>query len=281
MKHALTMFLVLSAWLLQPARAETPLERGTYLMRGVVACGNCHTPKGPDGAPIPGMELAGGFAIDAPVFRAVASNITPDKETGIGAWTDQEIIDAIRNGRRPDGRVLGPPMPYEFYRRMSDADVKAIVAYLRAAKPVSNKVETSTYRIPLPPTHGPTVTRVPSPPMSNPIAQGKYLVDIGHCLDCHTPIVRGGPDMTRMGAGGFELGLPNGGKVVSANLTSANPDGMAKWTDAQVARAIREGVRPDGRRLQPPMAFDWYRHINDRDMSAMITYLRTLPAARP
>lgn len=281
MKQALTMFLVLSACLLQPARAETPLERGTYLMRGVVACGNCHTPKGPDGAPIPGMELAGGFAIDAPVFRAVASNITPDKETGIGAWTDQEIIDAIRNGRRPGGRVLGPPMPYEFYRRMSDADVKAIVAYLRAAKPVSNKVEASTYRIPLPPTYGPTVTRVPSPPMGNPIAQGKYLVDIGHCLDCHTPIVRGRPDMTRMGAGGFELGLPNGGKVVSANLTSANPDGMAKWTDAQVARAIREGVRPDGRRLQPPMAFDWYRHINDRDMSAMIAYLRTLPAARP
>ena len=281
MKHALTMFLALSVWLLQPARAETPLERGTYLMRGVVACGNCHTPKGPDGAPIPGMELAGGFAIDAPVFRAVASNITPDKETGIGAWTDQEIIDAIRNGRRPGGRVLGPPMPYEFYRRMSDTDVKAIVAYLRAAKPVSNKVEASTYRIPLPPTYGPTVTRVPSPPMGNPIAQGKYLVDIGHCLDCHTPIVRGRPDMTRMGAGGFELGLPNGGKVVSANLTSANPDGMAKWTDAQVARAIREGVRPDGRRLQPPMAFDWYRHINDRDMSAMIAYLRTLPAARP
>ena len=262
------------------ARAETPLERGTYLMQGIVACGNCHTPKGPDGAPIPGMEMAGGFAIDAPVFRAVASNLTPDKETGIGAWTDQEIIDAIRNGRRPDGRVLGPPMPFENYRRMSDADAKAIVAYLRALKPVSNKVEASTYRIPLPPTYGPTVTRVPSPPMGNTLAYGRYLSDIGHCLDCHTPMVRGRHDMTRLGAGGLEIGLPNGGTVVTANLTPANPDGMAKWTDAQVAKAIREGVRPDDRRLVPLMAFAWYQHINDRDMNALVTYLRTLPPAK-
>lgn len=79
-------------------RAETPLERGTYLMDGIVACGNCHTPKGPDFKALVDQELAGGFMIEARVFRAVASNITPDPETSIGAWTDK-----IRGGR-PRGR---------------------------------------------------------------------------------------------------------------------------------------------------------------------------------
>jgi len=92
------------------AHAETPLERGTYLMHGIVACGNCHTPKGPDFKPLIDQELGGGFVIEAPVFRAVASNITPDMETGIGGWTDDQIVEAIRNGTRPDGTTIGPPI---------------------------------------------------------------------------------------------------------------------------------------------------------------------------
>jgi mono/diheme cytochrome c family protein len=130
------------------ARADALLDRGRYLMGGIVACGNCHTPKGLDGAPLPGKELSGGFAVDAPIFHAVASNITPDKETGIGNWTDAQIIDAIRNGKRPDGSIIGPPMPIAFYRGMSDTDVKAIVASLRQVPPVSSKVEKSVYKIP-------------------------------------------------------------------------------------------------------------------------------------
>lgn len=283
MRQKYAFILVLAGLFLTPltANAETPLERGTYLMRGIVACGNCHTPKAADGTPIADRELAGGLVIDAPIFRAVASNITPDKETGIGNWTDQDIIDAIRNGRRPDGRLIGPPMAIAFYRKMSDTDVKAIVAYLRSVKPVSHKVEASTYRVPLPSSYGPTVTRVPSPPLGNPVAYGRYLADIGHCMECHTPMVRGRLDLTRIGAGGREIGAFPSGSVITANLTPANKDGMAHWTDAQVATAIREGVRPDGRRLVLLMAFDWYRHINDRDMAALTAYLRTLPAARP
>src|SRR5882757_3450332 len=80
--------------------AETPLERGKYLMSSIVACGNCHTPKGPDGKAIAAKELAGGDAINSPVFHAMPGNLTPDKETGIGTWTDAQIIDAIRNGKR-------------------------------------------------------------------------------------------------------------------------------------------------------------------------------------
>src|SRR4051812_2543557 len=78
--------------------ANAWLERGAYLMNSVVACGNCHTPKGPDGKAITRQELSGGFVIESPVFRTVAPNITPDPETGIGNWTDQQLVNAIRNG---------------------------------------------------------------------------------------------------------------------------------------------------------------------------------------
>src|SRR5215469_18119831 len=141
--------------------AEPPLERGTYLMTSIVACGNCHTPKGPNGKAIAGKELSGGNPIVAPVFQAIPGNITPDKETGIGNWTDDQIVDAIRNGKRPNGTTIGPPMPIAYYRNLSDSDVRAIVAYLRTVKPIKNKTEKSTYKIPLPAQYGPTVTSVP------------------------------------------------------------------------------------------------------------------------
>ncbi|MGQ0676674.1 MAG: cytochrome C, partial [Rhodospirillales bacterium] len=136
--------------LAMPARAETPAERGAYLANSIAACGNRHTPKNPDGTERRGMHLAGGFAIEAPPFTAVAPNITPDPETGIGAWSDHRIALAIREGMRPDGSIIGPPMPIESYSKMSDRDVAAIVAYLRAVPAVRNPTARSVYRVPLP-----------------------------------------------------------------------------------------------------------------------------------
>jgi mono/diheme cytochrome c family protein len=157
------------------ASAETPLERGRYLVETIAACGNCHTPKGPNG-PLPGMNLAGNQVIeDNPDFRAVAPNITPDRATGIGGWTDAQLARAIREGIRPDGSVIGPPMPFEFYRGLADDDLAAIVAYLRSVPAVANRAEKSTYRMPLPPAYGPPVGSVTAPPRSNPVAYGGYL----------------------------------------------------------------------------------------------------------
>jgi len=275
------LVLCAAALMAASARAETPLERGTYLMRGIVACGNCHTPKTAEGKPIADRELAGGFVIEVPVFHAVAPNITPDKETGIGNWSDDQIVDAIRNGRRPDGTIIGPPMPIPFYREMSDTDVRAIVAYLRSVKPIRNKVEKSTYKIPLPPAYGPPVTQVPDVPRTDKIAYGHYLAGaLGHCLDCHTPrLPDGQSDMARVGAGGEELPAFVGGIIVSANLTPANEQGIAHWTDAQVKAAIQTGMRPD-RPLVLLMAFDWYKNIKGADMDALVAYLRTLKPAK-
>jgi mono/diheme cytochrome c family protein len=262
------------------AWSETPLERGTYLMHSIVACGNCHTPKGPSGRALADQELAGGNAIEAPVFNAIPANITPDKETGIGNWTDDQIVNAIRNGKRPDGTIIGPPMAIPFYRGMSDTDVKAIVAYLRSVKPISNKTDKSVYKIPLPVAYGPVVTHVLDVPRTDKVAYGKYLATgLGHCMDCHTPQVNGRTDMSRMGAGGNTFASPIGGLITSANLTPGNPDGIAHWTDEQVKAAIATGMRPD-RPLVRLMAFDWYKNISPEDMDDLVAFLRTLPPVK-
>ena len=110
---------------------EALVDRGDYLVNGIVACGNCHTPRNADATTNDDMRLAGGFLIEEPAFRAYAPNISQDHETGIGSWTDDEIMRAIREGVRRDGTIIGPPMPIPSYREMSDNDVRAIVAYLR------------------------------------------------------------------------------------------------------------------------------------------------------
>jgi mono/diheme cytochrome c family protein len=273
-------FIFLSFGILA-ARSETPFERGRYLVHGIVACGNCHTPKDSDGKAIADRELAGGSVINSPIFHAVAPNITPDAETGIGEWTDDQIVDAIRNGKRPDGTTIGPPMAIAYYRNMSDSDVRAIVAYLRTVKPVKNKTEKSTYKIPLPTQYGPAVVSVPDVPSTNKVAYGQYLATaLGHCMDCHTPRVNGRHDTGRVGAGGREFETPSGGPITSANLTPANDDGIAHWTDAEVKNAITLGVRP-GRPLVPVMAFEWYKNMSSNDLDALVVYLRTLKPAMP
>ena len=226
------------------APAQTPLERGKYLMETIVACGNCHTPQTPNG-PEPGRELVGGTPFEEPFGIAYAPNITSDKTTGIGDWTDAQIIAAIREGKRPDGSIIGPPMPIALYRGISDSDAKAIVANLRQVKPVSNEVPKSHYKVPLPPDYGPPVGKVATPSPKDKLAYGAYLAGaLGHCIECHsTPDAKGIPDFLKMtGGGGLSFNGP-WGISYAPNIT---PTGIDKWTDAQIKTAITSGVRPDG-----------------------------------
>lgn len=258
-----------SAW------AETPLERGTYLVRSIVACGNCHTPKGPEGD-LPGQELAGMANVDNnDMWTANGSNITPDTETGIGNWSAEELAVAIREGRRPDGTTIGPPMPFGLYRQLSDEDLHAIVTYVQQVPAVSNAVPASEYRVPLPPNYGPPVEHVPSVSREDTVAYGAYLAGpLGHCIECHSPLGPNGPDMANnLGAGGFVFNGP-WGQSVSSNIT---PTGLERWSDEEIKAMITQGQRPDGSPMKPPMPYTYYANMTEEDLNAIVAYLRQLP----
>jgi mono/diheme cytochrome c family protein len=279
MKHlAAALVCVVGLW--APAAASAAdaalLARGKYLMEGPVACGNCHVARNEKGEPLFARGLSGGTPFDEPIFKAYAANITPDKETGIGRWTDAQLAKAIREGVRPDKSVIGPPMPIEYYRHLSDRDLAAIIAYLRAQPAVRNEVPKSVYKIPLPASYGPPVKNVNAPPATgDKVRYGEYLANIAHCMECHTPRNDKGEALRdRLGAGGVVIEGP-WGKSVSRNLTP-HESGLKSWTDAQIAKAVREGVDRNGSPYKPPMAFAFYKNISDTDMAALIAYLRSL-----
>jgi mono/diheme cytochrome c family protein len=277
---ALVALFGLGLWLVQPGHSQVQFERGKYLVEVLGACGNCHTPKGAHGD-LPGKHLAGGLEIREPFGVAVASNITPDPDTGLGRWTDAEIIRAIREGRRRDGRVLGPPMPFDLYRRLADADVKAIVTYLRTVPPVRHPVAPSRYTIRLPDTYGPAVGRVPEPDRSDPVTYGEYLAGpVAHCIDCHTPRgADGRPDPQRLGAGGLAFQGP-WGTSFAANITPDPETGIGRVDDGRLIAAL-VGARRDGGRVLPPMPTAHYAAgIAEDDVRAIIAYLRALPPVR-
>lgn len=275
MRKSLAIVGLLAALPASQAIAETLLERGTYLMKGIVACGNCHTAPG---GPMAQHELAGGLPIKEGPIDAITPNLTPDKETGIGNWTDAQLMVAIRDGKRPDGSLIGPPMPYDMYRGLSDRDTKAIIAYLRNLKPVKHATRKSVYKMPLPPAYGPPVGSIADVPRTDKVAYGAYLAGpLGHCVECHTPM--GKPPMrdykSKIGAGGFVFHGP-WGESVAANITPDKETGLGNWTDAQIKKAITDGVRPDGTKLRPPMGFKYYKNISDADLDAIVAYLRSL-----
>jgi len=256
---------------------DASVERGKYLANTVAACGNCHNPRDAKGQYIEDKLLAGGARIGLPKSTVYGANITPDAETGIGKWTDEQVIRAIREGVRPDNSLVGPPMPVEMYRHMSDDDVKAIVAYLRTVPPVKNEVPRGKYDFPTPTSYGPPVSNPVSAVNNDLVKYGEYLAGpVGHCMACHTGI-EGEPtpeDLEkRPGTGGRPFGP--GGSLKASNLTP-HETGLKGWTDSEIALAIREGISRDGRQLKGPMAFSMYKNINQADMQALIAYLRAL-----
>jgi mono/diheme cytochrome c family protein len=184
-----TLFAILAATL-GVAHAQSDLvTRGGYLVNGILTCGNCHTPKGPPAA-IAGKDFSGGLSWDEPPFKVTAPNITPDKDTGIGNWTDADIRKVLRTGERPNGVHIAMIMPTGFYHIMTERDVNAVVAYLHTLKPVSNKVADPIYKMPqleyvLPGGEKPYTEAM----MSDKVKKGFYLATIAHCMECHTPMV--------------------------------------------------------------------------------------------
>jgi len=259
-------------------QAQTPVERGKYLVNTIMTCQNCHTPKGERGAPIYERDLSSGLSWDEPPFKVTASNITQDKETGIGNWSDADIKKALRKGERPNGVHLAAIMPADFYEILTENDLSAIVAYLRTVKPVKQTYPDPIYKIALP-RHIPPGAEKPftETDMTDKVKKGFYLATIGHCFECHTPMGPKGREFeTRYGAGGFDFPGP-WGKSTSRNITSSREKGIGAWSDAEIKRAITDGVSRDGSRLKPPMGFEFYKNMTNDDLDALVAYLRTVP----
>jgi mono/diheme cytochrome c family protein len=260
------------------ALAQTPVERGSYLVNGILTCGNCHTPRGPGGVWDMSKQLSGGPRTwDEVTFKVKGANITPDPETGIGKWSDADIKRSLITGVRPNGTQIAPIMPYGFYKVFTPADIDAVVAYLKSVPAVGNAVESPVYK---------AAMHVDTPPgadkamsnadMADPVKRGFYLATIGHCMECHTPLVNDRHDNAQLGKGGQPFPGP-WGVTVSRNITSHQTAGLGGWSDAEIKAAITQGVRKDGTKLKPPMAFSLYATMTDQDLSAIVAYLRTVP----
>ena len=295
-------FLVYTALLLLHAQnnisAKPSVERGEYLVRGPAACGSCHTPMGPltndkndrRVGPIPGMEFAGHLGGDDSFGQVTFTNLTPGGP--IASWTDDEVIRSIREGIRPDGSTIGPPMLIPVYRHLSDNDVKSMVLFLRSLPAVENDLPLSKYNMPLPASYGPPVGHVVDISKNDKVAYGAYLAGpVAHCTLCHTawgeedkelmkffmnpPDYEGFLTLPGLGHGGMVMKGP-WGMSIAANITS-HSTALGRYTDEEVKKMITHGIHPSGMKLMPPMPYEHYALMTDEDLDALIAYLRTIP----
>lgn len=262
-------------------RTPERLERGAYLAESVALCIMCHSPVDwtkPDAPYDPGRKGAGGgFPMAGIRDKTLAPNITPDLETGIGSWTDDQISRAIREGIGHRDELLDPMMPYPFYHSMSDEDVASIVVYLRSLTPVRNAVATG--EIPFPDRYlfriypEPILASVPEPDKSRPEELGKYLAGLANCVDCHTAQEDiGGPALAGMEyAGGQVLDGP-WGKVASSNIT---PDatGISYYTPEMFIQTMRTGVVRSGQ-LNSVMPWHAFRGMTNEDLKSIFAFLQ-------
>lgn len=270
--------MALGVALVGAAQAQSDLvKRGDYLVNTIMTCANCHSPKGPPAA-VAGKDYSGGLRFDEPPFDVTASNITQDKETGIGSWSDADIKKLLRTGVRPNGTRVAEVMPTSFYGIVTERDMDAIVAYMRTLKPVKNKVPDPIYKIKLPHHAFPgSETPYTEAMMSDKVKKGFYLVTIGHCMECHTPFGARGKDFVGdLGKGGMEFPGP-WGKSVSRNITPSKTKGLGAWSDAEIKAAITAGKSKDGSPLKPPMGYPYYAQMTGEDLDAVVAYLRTVP----
>jgi mono/diheme cytochrome c family protein len=271
--------LVLTSIVAAQAQAQAPTQkalvaRGAYLVKAIVACDDCHTSKDEHYTPRKNLAFAGGEEFDSPVFTAYSRNITPDVNTGIGTWTDEQIMRAIRQGITREGDIIGPPMPIENFNTMADDDAKALVAYLHTLKPIRHENTPSVYKIPLKAAPPPQVQS--APPRTDKLAYGGYIVNsLAHCMECHTPP---GPDPEHhRGAGGFPFPIKPGVVVRSMNITPDKETGIGNWTDAEIRRAITRGKDKNGKQLVPIMPYGHFTNMTRQDVDDVIAYLRTIP----
>jgi mono/diheme cytochrome c family protein len=266
------------------------IARGEYLSKHVTGCVECHAERDftKYAAPVkPGTLGKGGEQFgdpETPIRVLYSKNITP---AAIATWTDGEVLRALASGVNKDGEPLFPIMPYPRYAGLSREDAEAIVAYLRTLKPIEYTAPARELALPLPlivrtiPSHA---TFRPMPPKTDRVAYGEYLTNAAVCADCHSPTDdQGTPLPGREFSGGFEMKLPGGGVVRSANLTPDADTGIGTWDEQQFVDKFKAFDGAEHRTLTAAEQREntwmpWYAYagMTREDLGAIYTYLRSL-----
>jgi mono/diheme cytochrome c family protein len=260
--------------------AADEVARGAYLANAG-GCEGCHTVREHGGQP-----YAGGRALVTPFGAFYSPNITPDPETGIGRWSDEQFLRALREGARPDGANYFPVLPYPSFTKITDADARAIKAYLFSLPAVrqANRAHDISFPISwrflqngwklLFFTPGPFQ---PEPQRSEAYNRGAYLVTaLAHCGECHTP--RNWFGATKSDR--FLAGNPNGpdGKAVP-NITPDPQTGIGSWSEADIMTLLKTGQTPEFDFVGGAMGevVQNTSRLDDSDRRAIAIYLKSLP----
>jgi mono/diheme cytochrome c family protein len=270
---------------LGPGRGAGPqdfasVERGRYLANAA-DCGSCHTIPGSD------HPFSGGRPIETPFGILVSPNITPDRETGIGDWTDEEFDAAVRHGRGRGGGRLYPAMPFPYYTRMSREDIADIRAYLKTVEPVHNAVRSN--RLPFPFNIRKVMTvwdelyfkpgeYHPDTSKSAEWNRGAYLVQgPGHCGACHTPKTWLGGDKTSNALRGYTLQ-----GWVAPDITSGQ-GGLANWSVDDLTTYLKSGHNRNAAAagLMAEVVELSTSKMTDEDVKAIAVYLKGISGQTP
>jgi mono/diheme cytochrome c family protein len=253
------------------------IERGRYLTISA-DCAACHTD------PHQGAAFAGGRPIETPFGVVLAANITADRETGIGSWSDAQFDAAVRDGKRADGKRLYPAMPYPYYTKMTKEDVLAIRAYLNSLPPVRNDVESN--QLPFPfnirlamwfwdALYFKPGEFKPDPAQSAVWNRGAFLVEgPGHCGACHSPKTLLGGDKSRREFEGYSIQ-----GWFAPNITNDEAHGLGRWSNGDIVEYLKKGHNriagasgPMGEEIENSSS-----RLTDADLNAIASYLKARP----
>jgi mono/diheme cytochrome c family protein len=270
------------------------IARGEYIYKFQAQCWGCHGGStGVNGPPSGGRvfdltDIGPGFG------RWYSPNLTPDQETGLGSWSDGQIVQALREGLNKDRATLFPIMPVDWYHGMSDEDVLSVVAYLKSLPAVNNKVPQrepsfvtkALFTFGLMKPKDPITAPVSAPPRGVTVEYGGYVArNLAGCADCHTPrnLDDGHFYMDSLFAGSsFPFGGGEEDPILSfaRNITPDEETGIGSWTEEQFMNSVTMGLRPDSTVLTPHMPYAYYKSWTIEDLQAVFLYLRSLPPVK-
>jgi mono/diheme cytochrome c family protein len=252
----------------------TQIQRGRYLTI-VADCAGCHSG--------PGKPFAGGRPVPTPFGAMIAPNVTPDRETGIGAWSDDEFVAALRDGKRPDGAPLYPAMPYPSYTKLTKDDALAIRAYLNTVTPIRNAVVANTLPFPFNIREAMLIwDRLyfkrgefrPDKSKSADWNRGAYLVEgPGHCGACHTPKTLLGGDLSDQALQGYTLQ-----GWFASNITNDEQHGLGRWGKPDIVAYLESGhnaISAATGTMAEEISLS-SSHWTDADLDAVATYLKDM-----